>query len=78
MLPTFQGGIPFKSNFDWLIFNYTPLPVFGAFILFGGWYLLSARKWFKGPIRQGDDAELARIESEYEGPAAAPAPSPGS
>ena len=68
MLPTYQGGIPFKSNFDWLIFNYTPLPVFGAFILFGGWYLLSARKWFKGPIRQGDDAELARIESRLRGP----------
>src|SRR5438034_11252928 len=26
LLPTYQGGVPFKSNFDWLIFNYTPLP----------------------------------------------------
>ena len=53
MLPAYQGGIPFKSNFDWNLFNYTPLPVFAAFLLFGGWYVLSARKWFKGPIRQG-------------------------
>ena len=53
MLPAYQGGIPFKSNFDWNLFNYTPLPVFAAFLLFGGWYVLSARKWFKGPVRQG-------------------------
>jgi amino acid transporter len=75
LLPTFNGGVPFKSNFDWLLFNYTPLPVFGTFLLFGGWYLLSARKWFKGPIRQGDEAELARIEREFgEGELPAPAP----
>ena len=55
MLPAYQGGIPFKSNFLWVDFNYTPLPVFGAFLLFGGWYVLSARKWFKGPVRQGTD-----------------------
>jgi amino acid transporter len=65
LLPAFQGGIPFKSNFDWLLFNYTPLPVFGAFLLFGGWYVLSGRKWFKGPVRQGTDEELARIEQQF-------------
>ena len=75
MLPAFQGGIPFKSNFDWNLFNYTPLPVIGAFILFGGWYVLSARKWFKGPLRQGDESELERIEAGYASPAA-PATSP--
>jgi hypothetical protein len=74
LLPTYQGGVPFKANFDWLIFNYTPLPVFGTFVLFGGWYLLSARKWFKGPIRQGSDEELAQIERGFdEGTAPAPA-----
>jgi amino acid transporter len=75
LLPTFNGGVPFKSNFDWLLFNYTPLPVFGTFLLFGGWYLLSARKWFKGPIRQGTEEELAAIERGFgEGEAPAPAP----
>jgi amino acid transporter len=75
LLPAYQGGIPFKSNFDWLLFNYTPLPVLGALLLFGGWYVLSARKWFKGPVRQGDEAELERIELEFgETTAAAPAP----
>src|SRR3954463_2226741 len=75
MLPAYQGGIPFKSNFDWNLFNYTPLPVLGTFLLFGGWYVLSARKWFKGPVRQGSDEELAQIEAGYEAPAA-PATSP--
>ena len=75
MLPAYQGGIPFKSNFDWNLFNYTPLPVFAAFLLFGGWYVLSARKWFKGPVRQGSDEELAQIEAGFETPGA-PATSP--
>ena len=57
--------------------NYTPITVGSAFLLFGGWYVLSAHKWFKGPVRQGDDAELARIESEYEGPGAAAVPTAG-
>jgi hypothetical protein len=29
--------------------------------------MLSAKNWFKGPIRQGDEAELARIEAQYQG-----------
>jgi amino acid transporter len=74
MLPTFSGGVPFKANFNWLTFNYTPIMVGGAFVLFAGWYVISARKWFKGPIRQGDEAELERIEAEFG--EAAPAPEP--
>jgi hypothetical protein len=30
--------------------NYAPLTVGAALLLFGGWYLLSARRWFTGPI----------------------------
>ncbi len=68
LLPAAKGGVPFKSNFDWLLFNYTPLPVFGAFLAFGGWYVLSGRKWFKGPVRQGTEEELERIEATFEAP----------
>ena len=40
-----------------------PLTVGGALILFGGWYLLSARKWFTGPVREaGTDEEPSDIE----------------
>jgi amino acid transporter len=76
LLPAYQGGIPFKSNFDWNLFNYTPLPVFATFLLFGGWYVLSARKWFKGPIRQGSAEELAQIEAGFGESPSAPATSP--
>ena len=72
MLPSYYLGVPWNTGFDWNYVNYTPLPVIGAFLLFGGWYVLSARKWFKGPIRQGTEEELARIEAEYEAPVAAP------
>jgi amino acid transporter len=75
MLPTFKGGVPFQAGFLWLDFNYTVLPVAAAFLLFGGWYVLSARKWFKGPVRQGDEQELERIEAGFEAPGV-PATSP--
>ena len=78
MLPAYKAGVPWDDTWDWLAFNYTPIMVGGAFVLFGGWYLISGRKWFKGPIRQGSDEELARIEREYgEGEiSSAPAPAP--
>jgi amino acid transporter len=72
MLPSYYLGVPWNTGFDWNYVNYTPLPVIAAFILFGGWYVLSARKWFTGPIRQGTEEELERIEAEYETPTAAP------
>ena len=72
MLPSFYLGVPWNAGFDWNYVNYTPLPVIGAFLLFGGWYVLSARKWFKGPVRQGTEEELEAIEAEYEAPIAAP------
>jgi amino acid transporter len=75
MLPSYYLGVPWNKGFDWNFVNYTPLPVIAAFLLFGGWYVISARKWFKGPIRQGSEEELARIEREFgEGESAAPAP----
>jgi uncharacterized membrane protein len=36
-------------------------------ILYAGVYwLVSARKWFKGPRAQGDEAELEAIEAQLE------------
>jgi hypothetical protein len=57
--------VPFKSNpgWDWNLVNYAPATVGGAIVLFGGWYLLSAKKWFKGPVRQGTEEELERLEA---------------
>ena len=66
MLPIAPAGVPGNEAFDWNVVNYAPLTVGGAFLLFGGWYLLSARRWFKGPIRQGSEEELEQIERGLE------------
>jgi amino acid transporter len=47
-------------------FNYASITTGGVLIGAGGWYLLSARKWFKGPKVQGTPEELAAIERELE------------
>jgi uncharacterized membrane protein len=67
LMPIAPAGIPWQSSFDWNVVNYAPITVGGVFILFGGWYLLSARKWFKGPVAQGTEEELERLEAAYEG-----------
>ncbi|MDQ6917841.1 MAG: amino acid permease [Candidatus Dormibacteraeota bacterium] len=47
-----------------ITFNYAPVAV-GVVLLFsGGWWLVSAKNWFKGPKVQGSSEELARIEAE--------------
>lgn len=67
LLPVSPHGIPGAAEFDWNVVNYAPLTVGGALILFGGWYLLSARRWFTGPVREaGSDEELASIEEQLE------------
>lgn len=54
LLPVSPNGIPGSPNFDWNVVNYAPLTLGAAVILFGGWYLFSARRWFTGPVRQTD------------------------
>ena len=66
ILPITPTGVPWNDGFDWNVANYAPLTVGGAFLLFGGWYALSAKKWFKGPVRQGTDEELERMEARIE------------
>ena len=69
ILPVSPNGVPGAEEFDWELVNYSPITVAAAFVLFGGWYLISARKWFTGPIREADsDAELADIERELRAP----------
>ena len=48
-LVTYKGGIPQVQG---LLFS-------------GGYWLISARKWFKGPVSQGDEAQLKSIEAEF-------------
>jgi amino acid transporter len=59
LLPQF---VPVRTD----TFNYAPVAL-GVVILFaGGWWLLSAKNWFKGPKVQGTAEELAAIERDLE------------
>jgi amino acid transporter len=67
MLPTVPQGIPRNAaGFDWNLVNYAPLTIGGAFILFGGWWVLSAKNWFVGPVRMGTAEELELLEAKQE------------
>jgi amino acid transporter len=76
LMPTVPTAIPWHSGFDWNVVNYAPITVGGVILLTGLWWFVSARKWFKGPVVEGTEEELARIEAGLEGggtPAASPA-----
>jgi len=58
--------LPTASPITWHTFNYTPVAV-GVVLLYAGiFWLVSARKWFKGPRAQGDEAALEAIEQRLE------------
>jgi amino acid transporter len=68
LLPVSPNGVPGAEGFDWEVVNYAPITVFGALLLFGGWYVLSARHWFTGPVREArSERELAEIEARLRG-----------
>ncbi len=52
LAPVSPHGIPGAAGFDWTVVNYAPLTVGAALLGFGGWYLISARHWFTGPVRE--------------------------
>jgi len=56
--------LPQLSPITKLNFNYAPVAVGGVFAFSGIWWLVSARKWFKGPKIQGTVEELAEIERD--------------
>jgi amino acid transporter len=75
IMPTVPTAIPWHSGFDWNVFNYAPITVGAVIVLAGGWWLVSARNWFKGPVVQGSEEELARMEAGYDLEGHTPAPS---
>ena len=76
ILPITPAGHPLANISTWVSLNYAPIAVLGTLVLVGGWWLLSANKWFKGPIAQGSVEDLERIEAGY-GERSAPAAGPG-
>jgi amino acid transporter len=76
ILPTNPGGVPWHpSQFKWTLFNYAPVAVLGTLALVGGWWLVSARHWFEGPIAQ-DAEEIAAREARYGETTTTPATTP--
>jgi amino acid transporter len=74
IFPLYRAGLPWAEDFTWELTNYTILWFVAIGLIFGGWWLISARHWFKGPIRMGTEEELDRIEEQYERPAPGAAP----
>jgi amino acid transporter len=64
LIPLYKVGLPWEDDFDWRFTNYTILWFAGIGLVFGGWWFISARHWFKGPVRMGSDEELERLEEE--------------
>jgi amino acid transporter len=62
--PLYKTGVPWEDGFTWELTNYTLLWFAGIGLIFGGWWFLSAKNWFKGPVRMGTDEELERMEEE--------------
>jgi amino acid transporter len=66
IVPPYRVSIPGQDGFSWEFVNYAPILVGGALLLFGGWWVLSAKNWFKGPVRMGSDEELEQLEAQIE------------
>lgn len=62
LLPPYSASVWWWDEFTWEAANYAPLLVGGALLLFGGWWVLSANKWFEGPVRMGTAEELEQLE----------------
>jgi amino acid transporter len=56
--------LPQFGPIGWKTFNYAPVAVAVVIGYAGIYWLVSARKWFKGPRVQGTPEELAAIEQE--------------
>jgi amino acid transporter len=67
IIPLYKVGLPWNDPFDWNFTNYTVVWFAAIGLIFGGWWALSARKWFKGPVRMGTEEELERLEQEQAG-----------
>ena len=61
-LPFSSRGVPWECDFDWSLFNYTPVVTGGVVIAVGLWWLLSAKNWFTGPRHT-----VAEIDAEIGG-----------
>jgi amino acid transporter len=67
VFPLYKAGLPWDEDFTWELTNYTILWFAGIGLVFGGWWFLSAKRWFKGPVRMGTEEELEQLEEAQAG-----------
>jgi amino acid transporter len=56
-LPYSPGGLPWNDDFDVSLVNYTPFAIIVP-LIFGVWYLVSAKNHYQGPIRTLEEDEV--------------------
>jgi amino acid transporter len=57
-LPASPAAVPWNSGFSWSAFNYSPLVNLGVLLAVALWWLLGAKRTFKGPVRTVDDPSV--------------------
>jgi amino acid transporter len=57
-LPFSPEGVFFKHGFNWSAVNYAPLVTIGVMVAVTLWFVLSAKRTFKGPIRTIDELDV--------------------
>jgi amino acid transporter len=56
-LPYTPTGLPWNDGFDTSVVNYTPLAIVIP-LIFGGWYLVSAKNKYQGPVKTLEEDEV--------------------
>jgi len=56
-LPYTPTGLPWNADFDSTVVNYTPLAIVIP-LVFGVWYLISAKNKYQGPVRTLEEDEV--------------------
>ncbi|HEY4384607.1 MAG TPA: amino acid permease [Ktedonobacteraceae bacterium] len=54
--------LPTINPISVVTFNYTPIVVLGILLILVVWWMVSVRRWFKGPHIQGSEDEMRAIE----------------
>jgi amino acid transporter len=58
-LPYTPAGLPWNDDFDASLVNYTPLAILIP-LIFGGWYLVSAKDKYQGPVSTLEEDVVTR------------------
>ena len=72
VFPLYKAGLPWEDDFSWELTNYTILWFVGIGARLRRLVGALGKRWFKGPVRQGTEEELERIEQQLGRPAGAP------